>query len=203
MKQSFGTRPFDKLRTANSGLGTRAELASICLARKPPIWQGADQQRTGGRSADSRFPIPDSRLQKGFSLLEVIAAVLLLAITFATLMRVAGSSLNLTARAAERSEAAMWARSLLDSAYVLESPRVGASSGRFDTRYQWRLNVSPWQAPAAAAGPTPVPLAGPEALRLYRLDLEVLWTAAGHHYNAHFSTLRLATPQEQQPGAAP
>lgn len=140
---------------------------------------------------------------RGFSLLEVIAAVLLLAITFATLMRVAGSSLNLTARAAERSEAAMWARTLLDSAYVLEPPRVGASSGRFDARYQWRLDVSPWQAPAAPGGPNPASLAGPEALRMYRLDLEVLWTAAGHHYNARFSTLRLATPQEQQPGAAP
>jgi general secretion pathway protein I len=140
--------------------------------------------------------------QRGFSLLEVIAAVLLLAITFATLMRVAGSSLNLTARAAERSEAAMWARSLLDSAYVLEPPRIGASSGRFDTRYQWRLNVSAWQPPpAGVAGPV-APLAAPASLHVFRLDLEVLWSAAGHHYTAHFSTLRLGTPQEQPaPGA--
>jgi general secretion pathway protein I len=149
------------------------------------------------------FPAPRSPHQKGFSLLEVIAAVLLLAITFATLMRVAGSSLNLTARAAERSEAAMWARSLLDSAYVLEPPRIGASSGRFDARYQWRLDVRPWQAPAAASGPTPAPLTGPAALRMVRLDLEVLWTGAGHHYNAHFSTLRLVAPQEQQPEVGP
>jgi general secretion pathway protein I len=126
----------------------------------------------------------------------VIAAVLLLAITFATLMRVAGSSLNLTARAAERSEAAMWARSLLDSAYVLEPPRVGASSGRFDARYEWRLNVSAWQPPPSST-PVPVPLATPASLHLFRLDLEVLWSAAGHHYTAHFSTLRLGTPQEQ------
>lgn len=141
----------------------------------------------------------------GFSLLEVIAAVLLLAITFAALMRVAGSSLNLTTRAAERSEAAMWARSLLDSAYVLEPARVGASSGRFDARYQWQLNVSPWQpATAGAQGPVASPLVTPATLHMFRLDLDVLWAAGGHHYSAHFSTLRLATPPEQPPpGAGP
>ena len=86
----------------------------------------------------------------GFTLLEVIAAVLLLAITFASLMRVAGSSLALTARSAERSEAAMWGRSLLDSAFVLEPIRVGRSSGRFDERYRWQLDVRPVQPPATA-----------------------------------------------------
>src|SRR5690348_11501271 len=104
----------------------------------------------------------------GFTLLEVIAAVLLLAITFASLMRVAGSSLTLTARSAERSEAAMWARSLLDSAFVLEPIRVGQSSGRFDDRYRWRLDVRPFQPPptAQASGPQPRTPASP--LRLYR-----------------------------------
>lgn len=98
----------------------------------------------------------------------------------------------------------MWARSLLDSAFVLEPLHVGASSGRFDARYQWRLTVSPWQ-PAATGGPSgPVPVApsNPATLALFRLDLDVLWAAAGHHYTAHFSTLRVGTPpQPAAPGA--
>lgn len=132
---------------------------------------------------------------RGFSLLEVIAAVLLLAITFASLMRVAGSSLNLTARSAERSQAAMWAHSLLDSAFVLEPIRAGRSSGRFDQRYRWQLDVQPFQpAPMApVAGPQPQSPASP--LKLYRLDLDVLWTSAGHDYSARFSTLRVGGPQ--------
>ena len=140
------------------------------------------------------FPMPRHAARaRGFSLLEVVAAVLLLAITFASLMRVAGSSLNLTARSAERSEAAMWAHSLLDSAFVLEPIRVGRSSGRFDQRYRWQLSVQPFQ-PARGA-----PAAGPQApaspLRLYRLDLDVLWKSAGHDYSARFSTLRVGGPQ--------
>jgi len=136
----------------------------------------------------------------GFTLLEVIAAVLLLAITFASLMRVAGSSLALTARSAERSEASMWARSLLDSAFVLEPIRVGRSSGRFDERYRWQLDVRPFQPPATAQASGPQPRAPASPLRLYRLDLDVIWKSAGHDYTARFSTLRVGGPQPRGAG---
>lgn len=138
-----------------------------------------------------------ARRNRGFSLLEVVAAVLLLALTFASLMRVAGSSLNLTARSAERSEAAMWARSLLDSAFVLEPIHAGRSSGRFDERYRWQLSVQPFQLPASAPAPGPQPVAPPSPLKLYRLDLDVLWKSAGHDYTARFSTMRVGGPAVQ------
>ena len=143
---------------------------------------------------------PRARRASGFTLLEVIAAVLLLAITFASLMRVAGSSLTLTARSAERSEAARWARSLLDSAFVMEPMRTGRSSGQFDQRYRWQLDVQPFQLPATAQAGGPQPRAPASPLRLYRLDLEVMWKSAGHDYSAHFSTLRVAGPQPQGAG---
>ena len=153
-----------------------------------------------GESARSGFParrVPRATHAKGFSLLEVVAAVLLLALTFASLMRVAGSSLNLTARSAERSEAAMWARSLLDSAFVLEPIRAGRSSGRFDERFRWQLSVQPFQLPASAPAPGSQPVAPPSPLKLYRLDLDVLWKSAGHDYSARFSTLRMGGPSMQ------
>lgn len=148
--------------------------------------------------APARLPLSISRSARarrahGFSLLEVIAAVLLLAITFASLMRVAGSSLNLTARSAERSGAALRARSLLDSAFVLEPIRVGRSNGRFDDTYRWQLDVQPWQPPVTAA-PGPQQTAPVSPLRLYRLELDVLWSSAGHDYRARFSTLRVGAP---------
>jgi general secretion pathway protein I len=126
----------------------------------------------------------------GFSLLEVIAAVLLLAVTFAALMQVAGGSIRLTQNAAAHSQAALWARSLLDSAFVLDPLHSGSSEGRFDAHYRWRLQVTPW----TAAG---VDAASP--LRLYRLDLDVLWGQAPHEQSAHFSTLRAISIA---PGAA-
>ena len=134
-------------------------------------------------SAESRR---SARSQRGFSLLEVIAAIMLLAIAFAALMKVAGASINLTQNAAGYSEAALWARGLLDGAYVGESIRPGNSSGQFDNRYRWQLNVTPWN--QAGIAPPAAPM------HMYQLDLSVLWGPNSHPRSAHFRTLRLAGP---------
>jgi general secretion pathway protein I len=115
-------------------------------------------------------------------LLEVIAAILLLAITFAALMQVAGGSIRLTQKASEHSEAAMWASSLLDSSFVLDPLQAGSTEGRFDSRYHWRMQVTPWSG-AGVSG-------ADGAMRLYRLDLVVLWGRAPREQSARFSTLR-------------
>ncbi|OOG65385.1 general secretion pathway protein GspI [Rhodanobacter sp. B04] len=125
--------------------------------------------------------------QQGFSLLEVIAAIMLLAIAFTALMKVAGASISLSQNAAEHSEAAMWARSLLDTAFVGEPLQAGSRSGRFDHKYRWQLDVSPWN--GAGAAPPAAPL------HLYQLDLNVLWGPPAHPRSAHFRTLRLTGPQ--------
>jgi general secretion pathway protein I len=130
------------------------------------------------------LPVP--RRQRGFSLLEVIAAIMLLAIAFAVLMKVAGASISLTRNAAEHSEAAMHARSLLDSAFVGAPVRPGSSSGRFNPQYRWQLDVTPWNPTGVAASDA--------SLRLYQLDLAVSWGPSAHPRSAHFRTLRLGGP---------
>ncbi len=136
------------------------------------------------------------REQGGFSLLEVIAAIMLLAIAFAALMKVAGGSIALTQNAAGYSEAALWARGLLDSAFVGEPIKTGSSSGQFNNHYRWQLAVTPW----TQTGNQP-----PTAmLHLYQLDLDVLWGPIGHPRSAHFRTLRLGGQElANMPRSAP
>ena len=147
-------------------------------------------------SNHSRFPIPDSRARatraNGFTLLEVLAAIALLGIAFAILMQVAGGAIGLTGQAADASEAAMWARSKLDSAYVVEPLQPSHSAGRFDRKFEWQLDVTPWHA-TAADDPTP--------LQLYQLDLQVSWGAAAHPHIANFRTLRLLSRGDSSPMA--
>ncbi|GGY32437.1 hypothetical protein GCM10008098_27380 [Rhodanobacter panaciterrae] len=126
------------------------------------------------------------RRQQGFSLLEVIAAIMLLAIAFTALMKVAGASISLSHNAAEHSQAAMCARSLLDSVFVGEPIKSGSSSGKFDQQYRWQLNVTPWNQTGNAAPGV--------SLHLYQLDLDVLWGPLAHPRSAHFRTLRLGGP---------
>ncbi len=137
--------------------------------------------RSPGQLRSSNAP---PRAQGGFSLLEVIAAIMLLAIAFAALMKVAGGSISLTQNAADYSEASLWARGLLDSAFVGTPIKTGNSAGQFNNRFRWQLAVTPWN----DAGNQP-----PEApLHLYQMDLDVLWGPAGRPRSAHFRTLRLA-----------
>jgi general secretion pathway protein I len=119
---------------------------------------------------------------RGFSLLEVIAAVALLAICFGALMKVASASLNLASRASGYTQSALWANSLMDRTFVVDFPGEGVSHGRFDDNYQWTMRVT---SPADASNePTIVPL------HLYRVELEVSWQEAGHRLTSHFATLR-------------
>lgn len=167
-----------KTGSRESGVGNRhgaqAPSPRFCHSRRP------------SGSPPAGFPTPHSRHQGGFSLLEVIAAIMLLAIAFTALMKVAGASISLTQNAAEHSQAAMRARSLLDSAFVGEPIKPGSSSGRFDRQYRWQLDVTPWNEAGNAPPGTP--------LHLYQLDLDVSWGAPAHPRSAHFRTLRLGGP---------
>ncbi|MEO5831621.1 MAG: type II secretion system protein [Rhodanobacter sp.] len=116
----------------------------------------------------------------------MIAAILLLAIAFTALMKVAGASINLTHNAAQYSEAAMRARSLLDSVFVGEAVQPGSRSGRFDAQYRWQLDVTPWNSGSPALPGAP--------LQLYQLDLTVSWGPPTHPRVTHYRTLRLGGP---------
>jgi general secretion pathway protein I len=130
---------------------------------------------------------------RGFSLLEVIAAILLLAITFGALMEVAGGSIRLSQSAAQYTQAALWARSLLDTRFALDPIQPGMSEGRFDDHYRWRLQVMPWAAPGVT------PAANANAMQMYQLNLDVMWGSAPFERAAHFSTLRIGSPNNATP----
>lgn len=130
---------------------------------------------------------PRRQRQGGFTLLEVIAAIMLLAVAFTALMKVAGASIALAQNAATRSAAAMLARSKLDTVFVTTPLQVGHSAGQFDRQFAWQLEVTPWGNAGNAAVGSP--------LQLYQLDLDVTWGPSSRPRSAHFRTLRLATVQ--------
>jgi general secretion pathway protein I len=133
------------------------------------------------------------RHSRGFSLLEVIAAILLLAVTFGALMEVAGGSIRLSQSASSYTQAALWARSLMDTRFALDPIQPGVTEGRFDDHYRWRLQVMPWVGPGVANA------ANANAMQMYRLDLDVMWGSAPFERKAHFSSLRIGSPGNATP----
>jgi general secretion pathway protein I len=121
------------------------------------------------------------RTQAGFSLLETIAAILLLALAFGAVMHVAGAATEVTGHARELNRVAMLADTTLDTAGRREPLRVGTQTGRYDARHQWRSVVSEQQ-----------PFPGQTAdLHVYRVDLDIAWHEGSSERKAHFATLRV------------
>jgi general secretion pathway protein I len=139
----------------------------------------------------------------GFTLLEVIAAIAILALSSAALLQALGASMELTHKAASHTQAAAWAQSLLDSRFAMKPPRPGVTHGRFDKTYHWQLTVTPWQPSPTGNQPTTrgAPATPGHGLRLYKLDLAVMWGPARREQVAHFDTLRVvrARPAESTP----
>lgn len=123
--------------------------------------------------------------QRGFTLIEVVVAFSLLAVGLGIMMQIAVDAMRQARDAAEFTEAALYAQSKLDALGVGERLREGGDSGRFGERYEWQLQVAPFEQ-ADLAGQEP----GTSPVLLYRIDLEVSWERGRQTRQARFSTLR-------------
>jgi general secretion pathway protein I len=127
--------------------------------------------------------------QKGFSLIEMLAAFVVFAIGFGVMMDIAAGSLRNARRAAESTEAALWAQTLLDAAGVDAKIEAGASSGEFDRKYRWDMQVSEWEPPADAAR-----FEGQVPLEMYRIEVVVRWGRGDAERASRFVTVRAVQP---------
>jgi general secretion pathway protein I len=119
--------------------------------------------------------------EAGFSLLETIAAMLLLALAFGAVMHVAGTATEVTGHAREMNRVSMLADATLDAAGRREPLREGIQAGSYDARHRWRRVVT---------AQDPVPGLSPD-LHVYRIDLDITWHDGSTGRSAHFATLRL------------
>ncbi|MDR3389268.1 MAG: prepilin-type N-terminal cleavage/methylation domain-containing protein [Rudaea sp.] len=146
--------------------------------------------------------------QRGFTLIELVAAFVIFALGFGVLLQILSGCLHTTAQAADYTRASLWAQSLLDTQGVGETLQEGDASGNFDDKYSWRLRVAKIQPPEEPQ--TAAPLAGnknaqapvvtPVAnnIDLYQLELVVTWGTYYMTHNARFVTLRAVTPDNGQ-----
>ena len=128
-----------------------------------------------------------ARAQRGFSLLEVLVAFVILALVATALFRLFGGALGNAGIAEDASRAVLVAQSRLDAART----ELRADSGTEDDgRIAWTTRVEPWEPPD-----TPAPLGTATqmiATQLYRVSVEVRYPGAGGRERAlELSTLRV------------
>jgi general secretion pathway protein I len=185
----------------SSGIGNR-ELGIVRANRVATV-----------RFSYSRFSIPHSR-QKGFTLIELVAAFVIFALGFGILLQILTSALHTTTQSADYTKAALWAQSLLDTQGIGEKLQEGSSSGRFDNEYRWQLRIAKYDPPPVATiAPANSPFANVAGgsvgtpvqtqFEMYQLELIVSWGTIYLTHNARFTTLRVINPNQQAPGGIP
>lgn len=140
--------------------------------------------------------------QRGFSLLEVMLAFALLAVSLGILIAILGGGLTQVRTAADASEATLHAQSLLDQLGVLEPIEPGHGEGESeDGRFRWTLEISEAEdpAPVDASDPDTAPqesvglqMVGQPVL--YRVQLDIAWGEQDHARSLRFATLRARLP---------
>jgi len=114
--------------------------------------------------------------QKGFTLLEVLVATVIMAVAVAGLLGSLSTSLRNASRLSDYDRAALLARRTMDGLLVQQRlPKGIVTQGAWDPAGTgleggWRARVTPFEQP---------PAAGPGSAVLERIELEVWWMSGG------------------------
>jgi prepilin-type N-terminal cleavage/methylation domain-containing protein len=121
--------------------------------------------------------------QDGFTLVEIVVALAILALCLSVLLRTISDALWHTSEAEAQAEAASMARSLLAQAGGTVPLRDGETAGQLDSGFRWRLRMDGYGGGSADLQGLPV--------RAYRVTAEVFWNEASRERSVVLTTLRL------------
>ena len=131
---------------------------------------------------------------RGFSLLEVLVAFTILALSLGVLMQIFSGSLRNADVTRDAAQATALAQTLLAGAGVETPLAAGESSGVHGGRFRWRLVMVPHEEPPRPG--VPENLRTPAAVDLWRVTARVAWGGDERtgERDVTLTTLRLRKP---------
>ena len=131
---------------------------------------------------------------KGFTLLEVLVAFTLLAITFGTIMKIITGSAKNTQKASRNTQIALLAQSKMDELGLFEKIEEGTSDGDFDDYNHWQLDIGAYDVPYEGDVSQEF-----TSVELMEVTLTIISNYGGKERRNEFKTLRAVTPDYSRP----
>jgi len=133
--------------------------------------------------------------QCGFSLLEVLVAFSILAVSLGVLMQIFSGSLRNADVSRDQAQAIVLAQSLLASAGVENPLAAGESTGTLDDKFRWALSATPMQLDPLV-GETSA-LRPASSLELWEVSVRVAWDGgSAPERDLTLTTLRVQVPSK-------
>ena len=129
--------------------------------------------------------MPAKNRSRGFTLIEVLVALAVLALALGVLFQIFSTGLNNSRVAEAYAKATLLAQSKLASLGIEESLGEGENTGRFDGQFGWRVDVHSHEREERPVGQvTP--------LEPYEVVVTVYWGETDEERSVSLTTLRLA-----------
>ena len=123
-----------------------------------------------------------------FTLLELLLAFMVFAISFATVLEIMSGSMRNTVRAREYTEAALTAQSVMDQVGLEIPLEAGTSLAGDSGDYRWNIEV--FEYVDTGENPYSVELAELTNIELLEVELEVSWGEPPRDQSSFFRTVK-------------
>lgn len=133
-----------------------------------------------------------SKRQRGFSLLEILVAFSILALSLGVLLRVFSTNVRLAAVSDDYAKAVLVAESVLAEA-TADTLEEGESSGNYGEHFQWTVSIKPFDPELEELDIDILPV------QLYQIQVRVEWGSEQNPRNVTLMTLRLQSKTSRRP----
>lgn len=142
--------------------------------------------------------IPAPGRNGGFTLLELLLAFVVFALSFTTVLEILSGSMRNTVRARHNSEAALTAQSLMDQVGLEMPLQMGFTASGESGEYAWEIEIFDYA--TTGENSHSVELAELTQIELLQVDLVISWGKPPRDQTRHFSTVRaVLANRELQP----